>query len=297
MPRRGGNKGRPTGVRNHMVMRRRRSNYRLNIPGGPPRARVKSVRTGAVKVAADIGIALLAGAILAGFFMLSRVLLEKIRSSDMFSLHSVVIEGNKRFEREDVMKMGMLHKGMSIFDVDPAGVESLLESQSWVKDAQVKRVLPDGLTIHMQERVRAATLLIEKVLYYVDMEGVIFERHPEEEEIRTVLITGVDENLIAQSRELAGEEIRRILQFIERYNKKGLGRYASIGEVHRETGGELVVYTKTEAREIRFGNGRYVKKMKNLRTLFKYLDKKDREWDYILLDSDAFPDRIVVNLR
>ncbi len=259
--------------------------------------RVRSVRTGAVKIAADIGVALLAGAILIGFFMLNKVLLGKIRGSDMFSLHSVVIEGNKRFNREEVMKIGRLHKGMSIFDVDPGSVEELLDRQPWVKEAAVKRVLPDGLTIHMQERVRVATLLIAEALYYVDRDGVIFERHAEEEQIKTVLITGVDEDFIAQSRELVGEEVRRILQFIERYNNMGLGRCAAIGEVHRETGGGLVVFTKTEAREIRFGNGRYVKKMKNLRTLLKYLEKKDREWDYILLDSDAFPDRIVVNLR
>ncbi|MFH1435946.1 MAG: FtsQ-type POTRA domain-containing protein [Pseudomonadota bacterium] len=278
-------------------MRGRRPNYRLNTPGGPPGVRVRSVRTGAVKIAADAGIALLAGAILVGFFMSSKVLLGKIRGSDTFRLHSVVIEGNKRFEQDDVMKLGRLHKGMSIFDVDPKGVEELLERQPWVKDADVKRVLPDGLTIHMQERVRAATLLIADVLYFVDREGVIFERQAEGEEIKTVLITGVDEEFVAQSRELVGEEIRRILQFIERYNNMGLGRYAAIGEVHRETGGELVVFTKTEAREIRFGNGRYVKKIKNLRTLLEYLDRKDGTWDYILLDSDAFPDRIVVNLR
>jgi len=273
-----------------------KSNYRLSTP---KRARPAAgrLRTTTLKIAVDLGMALLAVAMLAGFFLLSKVVLQKVRGSETFLLHTVVIEGNGKFGNDEIMTMARLEKGSSIFDVDPEAVKELIERQAWIKEADVKKMWPDAVTITVRERSISATVLVGGVLYHIDRDGEIFERHPEGEKIETVLITGIGEELAVQSRELVEEELRKILQFVEIYQKFGLKKYAAIGEVHRENGGGLVVYTKTEAREIRFGSGKYLKKIRNLRVLLKHLSKHKRQWEYVLLDSEAFPSRMVAKLR
>ncbi len=276
---------------------KRKSNYRIDAPRVAIPA-ASGLRLSALKVAADLGMAVLAAGLLVGFFFLSRIILQKVRGSESFRLHTVLVEGNDKFSSEEVMKMGGLQKGMSIFDIDAESIEAMIERQPWIKEAEAKRVWPDAVTITLRERQIAATVLVDGILYHIDRDGEIFERHPEGEPIETVLITGMDEDLIVQNRELVEEELRRILQFVDRYEKLGLDAAKSaIGEVHRENGGGLVVYTKTEAREIRFGAGHYLRKIKNLKNLLYHLAKHKREWEYIMLDSEAFPNRIVVKLK
>jgi len=275
---------------------RRKSNYRTAAPR-EPRAQAGSLRPAALKLAADAGMALLGVALLAGFFFLSRLILETIKSSQSFRLRTVIVEGNAKFSTEAVMAMGQLERGMSIFDVTPAAVETRIERNPWIKDAQVKRVWPDAVAVTVRERTVAATVLVGEALYIVDPDGEIFERHPEGKPLSTVLITGIEEEQVLSSRVLVEEELRRILQFLDRYEKMGLMAAASVGEIHRETGGGLVVYTRTEAREICFGKGQYIRKLKNLRLLLERLRKEKREWEYILLDSDSTPDRMIVKLR
>jgi cell division septal protein FtsQ len=276
---------------------KRKSNYRIHEPRAASPA-VGGLRLSALKVAADLGMAILAAGLLVGFFFLSRIILERVRGSESFRLHTVLVEGNAKFSSDEVMKMGGLQKGMSIFDIDAETVEAMIERQPWIKDVEARRVWPDAVNITVREREIAATVLVDGVLYHIDRDGELFERHPENGPVDTVLITGLGEDLITENRELVEEELRRILQFVDRYDKLGLNvGKSTIGEVHRENGGGLVVYTKTEAREIRFGSGHYLRKIKNLRNLLYHLAKHKREWDYIMLDSEAFPNRMVVKLK
>jgi cell division protein FtsQ len=278
------------------MMLKRNSNYRLDAPiAGYPAA--GGLRLILAKVAADAGMALLAVVLLAGFFFGSRVFLRKVRASETFRLHSVVVEGNQKFSSQEVMKMGRLEKGVSIFDVNPDDVRELIERQPWIREAEVRKIWPDAIKIRVAERTVSAAVLVGGAIYHVDGDGEIFERHPENEAVRTVLITGIDDDLVLQNRELAAEELRRILQLVDRYRSMGLETFAAVGVVHREVGGDLVIYTRSEAREIRLGSGSYMRKLKNLRALFKYLQKSKREWDYILLDSETSPDRIIAKLR
>jgi cell division septal protein FtsQ len=276
---------------------KRKSNYRMHAARAESPA-AGTLRLSVLKAAADLGMAVLAAGLLVGFFFLSRVILERVRGSESFRLHTVLVEGNARFSSDEIMKMGGIEKGMSIFDIDAGSIEAMIERQPWIKQAEATRVWPDAVSIAVREREVAATVLVDGALYRIDRDGEIFERHPEDAPVDTVLVTGLDEDLVAESRELVEEELRRILQFVDRYDKLGLNLGKSaIGEVHRENGGGLVVYTKTEAREIRFGSGHYLRKIKNLRNLLFHLAKHKREWDYIMLDSEAFPNRMVVKLK
>jgi cell division protein FtsQ len=273
---------------------KRKSNYRLGAPRTPEAVAGSGARTAAVKIAADAGMAVLAAGVLLGFFFLSKLILGRIHGSETFRLHTVMVEGNEKFSRDDVMEMGRIEKGRSIFDIAPADVEELVEREAWIKSAKVEKVWPDALHVTVREREISAVALVSGVLYRVDRDGEMFERHPEGRELDKVLITGFDEDLVVHGSDLVEEEIRRVLQFVDRYEKKGLRMYAAIGEVHRESGGGLTVFTKTEAREIRFGRERYLRKIRNLAVLLRHLSKHDRKWDYILMDSEAFPDRMVV---
>jgi hypothetical protein len=275
---------------------RRKSNYRTGAPR-EPRVQAGSLGPAALRLAADAGMALLGAALLVGFFFLSRLILETVKSSQSFRLRTVIVEGNAKFSTEAVMALGQLDRGMSIFDVTPAAVETRIERNPWIKDARVKRVWPDAVAVTVRERSVAATVLVGEALYLVDPDGEIFEHHPEGKPLSTVLITGIEEEQVLSSRALVEEELRRILQFLDRYERMGLAAAASVGEIHRETGGGLVVYTRTEAREICFGKGQYIRKLKNLRLLLERLGKEKREWEYILLDSDSTPDRMIVKLR
>ena len=60
--------------------------------------------------------------------------------------------------------------------VDLDRIRDLVESESWVREATVRRKLPNQLVIHIRERQAIALAAIDNELYVVDEGGVILDR-------------------------------------------------------------------------------------------------------------------------
>jgi len=277
---------------------RRKGNYRV----GPPPGSGSVGRTGSAlrpaigRALVDAALTAAAAALVAGLFFLGRGALEKLRASDTFRVHTVIVEGNRRFTREQILAGAGLDGSPSIFDVSPEAVRRRMEKNAWIRTVDVKRVFPDAVKVTVEERAMAADLLVGGSVYHVDAEGTLFEKHPEGAPIEGVLLTGFDEEGLTGARDAVEEEIRRLIQFAALYRKVGLDRHAPIGELHRESGGEIAVYRAGTGGEIRFGTSGFLRKMKNVRAILEFLARERKEWVYILADSDSFPDRIVTKL-
>lgn len=158
--------------------------YRASPRRAAPRETSRNTGRGAVRITLDalwgltkrvaavtLLLALLAGisvGLVAGYRFLTE--------SPYFALNRVRVEGVKRLEVREVMELGGVALGRNVMAMNIAEVEERLTASPWVDGVVIRRELPDGLHIHVAERVPAFWVLREGRLFYVDADGKIIER-------------------------------------------------------------------------------------------------------------------------
>jgi cell division protein FtsQ len=236
-----------------------------------------------------------AAGIVAGFTFGGRALARWLRTSESFALTEVQVEGREKLLEEEVLAQAGIEPGMSIFELDELEASRALEFHPWVREATVEKQMPDRVTVEVVERELAALVWLGE-LWRMDVDGAIFERHPDDQPVDQVIITGIDESWREGDERQLRRELCKLVQIIEEYERMGLGRLAPVKNVHREHGGGVVLYVGDDAREIRLGEGHTRKKLKRLRAVLRELDHEGLSWDYIMVDSRNFPERVVVKL-
>jgi cell division protein FtsQ len=80
----------------------------------------------------------------------------------------------------------------NILLIDLERVRSLVESESWVESARIRRKLPDQLFINITERKPVAIAVIDNELYLVDAQGNMLDRYgPGHQSIDGPMVTGL----------------------------------------------------------------------------------------------------------
>jgi hypothetical protein len=234
-----------------------------------------------------------AAGIVACFSLGGRALSRWLRTSKSFALTRIEVVGTERLAPGEVLGIAGIEEGMSIFGIDEQEALARLEAHPWVREATVTKRMPDSVRVEIVERELVALLWCQG-LFRVDADGTVFEKHPEDAPIDTIVITGVGEELLDGDPELLRSELRKIVQVIAEYERMGLGTAAPVRTIHREHGGGIVLYVGDDAREIRLGVGHTRKKLRRLRAVLRELGRDDLAWDYIMVDSPNFPERVVV---
>ena len=130
--------------------------------------------------------------ILAMILFLSGYSVYYAQSSSYFELSAIQYEGLVQVDREalDSMIRKVVPRNILLVDLDR--LRALVESESWVKSAQIRRQLPDQLFIYVTERQGTALAAIDGELYLVDSEGIILDRfRPSYPSIDTPIIRGL----------------------------------------------------------------------------------------------------------
>ncbi len=94
-----------------------------------------------------------------------------------FTLEHVQVVGNHRVSSEEIRNVLDLHSGTGLFYLDLHRLERKLEKLTWVKSAQIRRTLPDILTINIQEYDPTAVLIKDKP-YLISSEGNLLSPPP-----------------------------------------------------------------------------------------------------------------------
>ncbi|MBM4363939.1 MAG: FtsQ-type POTRA domain-containing protein [Deltaproteobacteria bacterium] len=109
---------------------------------------------------------------LAGVVTLA-VLLVHAFTSDRFRVDAVIVAGTRHTSAERLQAEVRRAVPDNILEVDLAAVRALVESDTWVRRADVRRVLPSTLVVTIEERLPATLLEIQREIHLADAEGVI----------------------------------------------------------------------------------------------------------------------------
>lgn len=97
-------------------------------------------------------------------------------TSPRMRLEDVRVSGTQRFTPAEVIRMGRVPVKQNIFRVNLVRVSEALKKAPPIKNAEVKRELPNTLRIEIAERHPAILVRSSAGAFHADPEGILFER-------------------------------------------------------------------------------------------------------------------------
>ena len=113
-----------------------------------------------------------------------------ITQCDYFSVKILKIEGAQRLSQNQIIEAARVKKGMNVLDVNLAMVRKRLLAQPWIADAEIRREIPGGLYIKVQEHTPLAIIdLGHKFL--LNENGRVFKEWTDTDPANLPLVSGL----------------------------------------------------------------------------------------------------------
>ncbi len=147
------------------------------------------------------------------FFMVIMFCLWAVLSSDIFAVDKIQVEGINYYTKEEILELGQMKTGENIFSIkNNEGLEAI-ENLLYVKDVEIKKNLPNEITINVTEREPIAVVQGEKKYYLIDAEKIVLEvldAGDEETKIEKVKVEEgkVGEEIKVDDREILEESLK-----------------------------------------------------------------------------------------
>ncbi|MBI3812965.1 MAG: FtsQ-type POTRA domain-containing protein, partial [Nitrospinae bacterium] len=208
-------------------------------------------------------------------------------------------------KKDEVLSLCNIKTGQSIFSLRLDDIYKRLKGHPWIRDAVVKKELPDKLSIKISERVPAAVLK-SKGIYLVDNEGVILTELKGDAEIELPVIIEPETFAYKEGGRVNSEEVLSSIGIAERVKKagsvfNGLPLDGEIFRIEPISINRVKLYHGDGEEYIIINSDNMDKNFKNLQMAMKRL-KEDtapfhadgRELDYIDL---SYRDKVIVKMK
>lgn len=202
-----------------------------------------------------------------------------------FNIKEITIIGGKRVSTLEIIRESGLHIGENLLSADVNDVMKSVEKHPWIKKAEVRRLFPSELEISVQERVPAALIKFDDI-YYIDKDGVVFQRVASGDEISLPIITGVEMEELLEDESSGSDGIFKALSFMEVFGKNNFNRIGEISEIKVDKINGLTLYTMNGAVRIDIGNGDFENRLFRLEKIATNLRNGLSGVDFIDLDYE-----------
>ena len=209
-----------------------------------------------------------------------------------------------RFQLEQIHYQGLVHLDRRALDaliyqsvsenlmsLDLDRIRDLVESESWVREATVRRKFPNQLVIHIRERQAVALAAIDNELYVVDQEGVILDRPdgPSHQSIDRPIVRG----LMNAARENAQEENILRMQIYLRVVEELASHHRSISEVDVEIPEQVTVIPKDDPIPVHLGDNDFLMRYETFVSQQDLYDRLKEEYGMIESVDVTYDSKII----
>ncbi len=205
----------------------------------------------------------------------------------------VVVEGNRILSEEEVKALAGIDVNQRLFEVDLYDARLKIQKSSFVNQAAVTRDVPNRIRISIEERVPVAIVVGDRMLH-LDSEGFVLPPVRSEYMFDLPVLTGLPKNsALLPGKQTFSPHVREALALLFLAKEMNEELYHRISEVHRESNGDILLYTAEFGVPVLFGQGDIMRK----------IAKFDAFWTEVVLHHGAaelqyvdlrFEDQVVV---
>ena len=214
-----------------------------------------------------------------------------IMTTQFFVLSEVLLEGNKKVSRNEILKKGGIHDNSNIFSLDIEKAGKSIGDMPWVKTVSMEREFPNKLKIRIEEREPLALIKFEE-LYYVDEESNVFAKADSETGFDFPVVAGLDKKALLKGRKDTFNRLDKGLAFLKSIrDREGIFSWSSVSELIVDKKGGITVYTIGSGVPVYLGKVSFEKRL--VRAEKTMTDLQQRGIKARLIDAD-FVDKVLV---
>lgn len=221
---------------------------------------------------------------------------QHFQTSESVLIKSIDVSGLERVSQQEVLSYSNLQIGTPVFNVALEQTAAAIRQHPWIDEVTVRRRLPDGVFIDVNE-FKPAILVSMGNVYVANPEGRVFKRLAQQDHLNLPVVTG-----LAASESGAAEEANRRIIFQAIQLHEAISQHeASLGrleEIHYDPH----LYWSIVLRHKRMEDGVLTlhlgehpsRRMSVARQALTQLRKRTRVPSVIWLDGETHPERLHV---
>lgn len=218
-------------------------------------------------------------------------------TSDKFNLHAIAFYGCKELDPKQLEAIIRQNFPANILRINLDDLQTRLEQERWVKNVEIRRVLPSNLVIYIQERTPSAIIEFRSDLMLADQDGIMLDRYdPKYGKLDVPVFKGVlGED--AESYRLYQEEnsarIRQGLQMLSEIESGSPQGTRKISEVDISDRENLKILLVNDTAEVYLGEKDYLKRFRKLMDNMKQYQELKNQYTEIEFIDLRFDDNII----
>jgi cell division protein FtsQ len=218
-----------------------------------------------------------------------------LTQSSFFSASDIQVSGFNRLSRQEIVDHAGIHPGKNIFAVNLTLTRDRLKAHPWIEEAEVRREIPSGVSIHIKEYEPLAIIDMNH-RFLIDRSGEIFKKWDENDPWDLPVIAGLGTLDLKVGDGPFSRPFGAIMEVLKLGRQSGctipIETIHTI-EVDRDIG--LTIHMKDRAGAVHLGYYDYPSKYELLEKVLVYFQNKDNDSSLRSIDLNN-PNRIVVNI-
>jgi cell division septal protein FtsQ len=216
-----------------------------------------------------------------------------IFSSNFCNIEEVIIKGNDWISEDEIFYKSGIQLGENIFRLDLQKSKDSLIQEPWIKEVEIKRVIPNKIIISLTERKPAAIIHIGKKYFTSSKEGlVLFKIDRPEEGFGLPLILGLEIDEIKIGEIIDKPEFRTALESI---NSAEVILPKKFYRVEILSPDDFMICNKDDTLKVRVNRPEVIINKENL--LREALEKIEREKLLVEYIDIRFKDSLVIKVK
>lgn len=165
-------------------------------------------------------------------------------NSSIFHIKDIEIQGNKKIDEEDIKSALEIREDKNIFMYNTNKMEEKIKENTYIEDVSIKKVLPSGIIVNIEEKKIVGLLRDEDKYSYIDKEGNIIDNLSEIDEKENNIIIDIDYNIDENNTlKFKNEEVKKgLLYLLECINDNNLQK--KINNINYQNDDIINMYTK-----------------------------------------------------
>ena len=175
--------------------------------------------------------------------------------SPIFDLKEIVIENNDKVSTSEILELSKLHINDNIFQKLKIQIINNIKENPYIGMVKVKRILPDKISIDIEERKASFQIKVLDEYIYINNQGYILEIS--DKKLNLPIISGItsnDDNLLLGNRlvEEDLEKLEEVLKIINVANANEIGDL--ITGINIEKASNYILILESEGKTVHLGD-------------------------------------------
>ncbi|HUJ12019.1 MAG TPA: FtsQ-type POTRA domain-containing protein [Verrucomicrobiae bacterium] len=211
-----------------------------------------------------------------------------VYNNPRFAIQQIVVDDDGVLTPERVVQFAGVRVGQNLLSLDLTQVRNNLEMLPLVRAVEVRRMLPNRLFIHVEERIAVAQLRVPTrefvdSSFYIDRSGVVMK--PLKLSDGTVLqpqmprpvptLTGVSLADLQVGRQVESEQIYRALELLDKLDQAVAGSLIEVEQIDLSKTRQLVLTTRQHT-QVKLDVEDFPQQMRRLGVILRWAQQRQK---------------------